>query len=115
MCATNVYCQYDKSFNNAQTIKMDLLNKFKCLILTKALLEPFFSRQYGWGFPIVKAYVLVFGKTVQTMSCFEQEAQLRSLPILVVLLLFCGASQGINCTWHPWCCSLGVQFYSCLP
>lgn len=40
MCAVNVYFQYDKSFNNAQTIKTDLLNKFKSLILTKALLEP---------------------------------------------------------------------------
>lgn len=39
VCAANVYCQYDKSFDNAQTMKMDLLNKFQSLILTKGLLK----------------------------------------------------------------------------
>lgn len=32
LCAANVYCHYDKSFSKAQTMRTDLLNKFKPLI-----------------------------------------------------------------------------------
>lgn len=75
----------------------------------------FCRRRYGLGFPVVTAYVSVVGKTVRAMSCFEQKAGLRSLPILVILLWSYGASRGIRCICHAWRCSLGMQFYSCLP